>query len=89
MGLPGSYFTNLEIDNAEEIKKVEQPFLWMHGTDDDFLRISTHGEVIFKNYQGTYGVPVRIPGADHGDVPPVMGYQAHMDTILSFLTHAE
>ena len=87
LALPGSYFTNLKIDNAEEIKKVEQPFLWMHGMDDDFLALPTHGEVVFKNYAGVRGVPVRIPGADHGDVPPVMGFQAYMDTVANFLTH--
>ena len=36
--------TDLKIDNAEEIKKVKQPFLWIHGTNDNFLNYKTHGQ---------------------------------------------
>ena len=30
-----SYITELEFDNSEKIKQVSQPFMWLHGTEDD------------------------------------------------------
>jgi alpha/beta superfamily hydrolase len=49
LALPPGYFTNLKVDNAQEIKKFQHPFMWIHGIDDDFLNINTHGEVVYKN----------------------------------------
>ncbi len=86
LAIPPSYFTNLEIDNAEEIKLVNQPFLWFHGIDDDFLNIETHGEVIFKNYHGEKGIAVRVPGANHGGVPQTYGFVSYCKQIEEFIT---
>ena len=85
LNLPSSAITDLKIDNAEEIKKVQQPFLWLHGVDDDFLRMETHGEVVFKNYNGTKGVPRRIVGANHSTIPKTMGYKDYMQTLVDFI----
>jgi len=85
MSLPGDYFSSLEIDNAEEIKKVEVPFFWIHGTSDAFLSIETHGEVVFKNYQGIYSEAHRVEGGEHGNVPEVMGYDPYLEVVLEFL----
>ncbi len=86
LDIPPSYFTNLKIDNAEEIKRVNQPFLWFHGIDDTFLNIKTHGEVIFKNYHGTKGIAVRVKGADHGEVPEKFGFVPYCKQIEDFIT---
>ncbi|MBS4013561.1 MAG: alpha/beta hydrolase [Bacteroidetes bacterium] len=83
--LPGSYLANLKINNAEHIKNVSQPFLWMHGTDDMFLSIETHGEVIFKNYSGEKGFAYRIENAEHSTLPPVMGYNNYLSVIEKFI----
>jgi hypothetical protein len=85
LNIPGSYFVNLKIDNAEQIKNIQQPLLWLHGIDDDFLSITTHGEVFYKNYAGVYGEAIRIPGAGHADVPFVYGYEKYMSTVLAFM----
>lgn len=85
LNLPASYFTDLKIDNAEEIKKIKKPFLWMHGIDDSFLSITSHGEIIFKNYSGTNGVPVRITGAEHGTIPQTLGFREYNNTLLNFI----
>ena len=37
IAMPASFVTNLKIDNAEKIKHIAQPFLWMHGDADLFL----------------------------------------------------
>lgn len=86
LAMPATYFTNLEIDNAEEIKKVEVPFLWIHGVDDDFLSIKTHGEVVFKNYKGVKAVPLRVESAGHDNVPAVLGFDNYLGQLTTFIT---
>jgi alpha/beta superfamily hydrolase len=83
--LPVSYFTNVEVNNAETIKNVEQPFCWLHGINDDFLKIDTHGEVVYFNYGGSYKEAHRIPDAVHNDVPKLMGYENYLSTLHTFI----
>lgn len=85
LALPGSYVTNLKINNAEEIKSVQQPFCWIHGINDDFLSIKTHGEVVFANYHGTYSEAHRIAGANHTSIEPIMGFENYLNTINDFV----
>ncbi len=85
LALPAEYLVDLKIDNAEEIKKVQQPFLWIHGIDDNFLSIRTHGEVVYRNYGGSRREAVRVPGAGHADVPEIMGYNEYMGAIEVFI----
>jgi len=85
LAMPGSFMTNLKIDNAEEIKSVQQPFLWIHGTKDAFLNINTHGEIVFKNYHGIRGVAVRVPEAGHSTIETTMGFKNYSDTLASFI----
>jgi pimeloyl-ACP methyl ester carboxylesterase len=86
LNVPASYTTNLKIDNAEEIKKVKQDFCWIHGTQDNFLGIKTHGEVVYKNHGGMYKEAHRIEGADHGQVPTTFGFQNYNDMLFKFIT---
>ncbi len=85
LNMPGSFFTNLKIDNAEEIKTINQPFCWIHGTNDNFLNINSHGEVVYKNYHGIYQEAHRIPGADHGEIPVKMGFDNYLNTLSTFI----
>jgi pimeloyl-ACP methyl ester carboxylesterase len=87
LNVPGSYTTNLKISNAEVIKKVKQDFYWIHGTNDNFLGIKTHGEVVYKNYGGNYKEAHRIEGAGHGQVPATYGFQNYSETIYKFIMH--
>lgn len=84
--LPASYFTNLKIDNAREIKKIRCSFLWLHGEDDDFLDYQKHGQQVFANAPSQIKkVAVTIPGAGHNDVPKVMGYATYLQALSGFL----
>ena len=85
LGMPSSFVTQLTIDNAEEIKNINQPFMWMHGIDDLFLGINTHGQVVYNNYKGVYKEAHRINGADHGDVPVFYGFQNYCNDIDAFI----
>ena len=84
--IPGSYFTDLKIDNEVEIQSVQQPFLWLHGKSDDYLDYETHGQVVFDHYQGSRGVAIGVEGANHSDVPAVMGLDVYRSVFLDFIT---
>ena len=83
--LPASYFTDIRVDNAEKIQFVDQPFCWIHGINDDFLKIDTHGEVVYNHYQGSYREAHRIPEAVHNNVPAVMGYEEYLRVVGEFV----
>lgn len=85
LALPVSYITHLEIDNADEILKVNQPFLWMHGEKDDFLSRKYHGQVVYDRYQGVYKEKVIAPNAGHGDFPQSLGFDPYMTAVFEFL----
>lgn len=85
LNMPGSFLTNLEIDNAEEIKLVDHPYLLFHGIEDHFLRIVTNGDVVYKNYAGPRGEFFRVEGADHGTIPPTLGLSDYRQKIQSFI----
>jgi fermentation-respiration switch protein FrsA (DUF1100 family) len=85
LDMPAEYFTDLKIDNAEEIKKVKQPLLWIHGANDNFLNYKTHGEVVYKNHSGIYKSNYLVEGADHGEVPKKMGFDIYLKTIGDFI----
>lgn len=82
-----SYITSLKFDNAEKIKMVYEPFMWMHGIEDDYVAI-TNGELVAANYPGNDSTFVRVPGANHGKdgVPQTMGYQHYLQAIEEFIT---
>lgn len=87
LNMPAEYFTDIKIDNAEEIKNVSQPFLWIHGTKDNFLNYKTHGQVVYNNYQGSYKTSFLVEEADHGEVPEKMGFERYLKTLGEFIRH--
>lgn len=86
LNMPGSYFTNLQINNADIIKNVQQPFCWIHGTADNFLGYETHGLVVYNNYGGSYKEMHPVEGADHGEVPAKMGFVTYNTVLTNFIT---
>jgi pimeloyl-ACP methyl ester carboxylesterase len=86
LAMPGAFFTDLKISNAEEIKKVQQPFFWIHGEADSFLNIDTHGAVVYNNYNGTYKEAHRIPNAGHSSIPNTFGFQNYLKAVGDFIT---
>ncbi len=85
LALPGAFATDLKINNADLIKNVQQPFLWMHGTDDHFLNMTTQGEVVYNNYNGTYKEARRVPGAGHSNVPVFFTFNTYLQTVGNFI----
>lgn len=85
LDLPASYMVNFKIDVAEDIKKVNQPFLWIHGINDNFLDFETHGKVVYKNYSGEYSQSIEVKGGDHGDVPIIYGFDKYLNEVNKFI----
>lgn len=85
LAMPSAFFTDLKIDNAEEIKHITQPLFWIHGQDDDFLNINTHGELVFANHNGTYKEAHRIASAAHSTIEETMGFQNYLNAVGAFI----
>jgi pimeloyl-ACP methyl ester carboxylesterase len=86
LNMPGIYFTEQKVKNAELIKSVKQPFMWIHGEKDQFLNAETHGRLIYKNYGGMAKEAHLIPEADHPNVPVVWGIDNYKKAVLNFIT---
>ncbi|MGP8214200.1 MAG: alpha/beta hydrolase [Bacteroidia bacterium] len=85
LDLPPSYVTTFQINNAQEIKSVKQPFFWMHGLGDTFLNWQTNGLVVYNNYQGSYKQKVLVPNANHGQVPAFDGFTKYSSDLYAFI----
>ncbi len=85
LNMPADYFTDLKIDNAEEIKKCNQPLLWLHGKNDNFLNYTTHGQVVYNNHTGVYKQHIAVDGADHGEVPAKYGFENYLREVYAFI----
>ncbi|HEX8677493.1 MAG TPA: hypothetical protein VF700_09755 [Segetibacter sp.] len=85
LALPATFVTDLKINNAEEIKTVQQPFFWIHGIDDHHLNITTNGELVYQNHKGIYKEAHRVPGAGHSNLPNMMGLENYLKTAGNFI----
>jgi len=85
LAMPGSFVTSLKIDNAEEIKNVQQPFMWIHGMNDTFLNYKTNGQVVYDNYQGPYKEAHIIPGANHSTIEIYYGFTKYCNDLNAFI----
>jgi pimeloyl-ACP methyl ester carboxylesterase len=89
LDIPGSYVTTYSGDNADKIKSVTVPLLWLGGTQDETLPRETQGQRVWDNYpdpehRGRYIV---IPGGHHTTDPQTMSpdYNEYIDAIRHFV----
>lgn len=85
LSLPGSFFADADVNNIEDIKLVIQDFYWIHGFDDDFLALRTHGQPIYDNYQGNFIQGLAVNGGNHGDTPFILGAEEYIKSLESFI----
>jgi pimeloyl-ACP methyl ester carboxylesterase len=85
LSMPGSFLVDLLIDNATEIKKINIPLLWIHGQDDSFLTVKSHGQPVYDNKTNGYKEAFLVPGGEHETTPFVAGYQNYIDHISAFI----
>lgn len=85
LSMPGSFLVDLQIDNATEIKKISIPLLWIHGVNDSFLTVKSHGQPVYDNKTTGYKEAFLVPGGEHETTPFVAGYQNYLDKIATFI----
>ena len=85
LDFPGAYVTTYKGNNAERIKSVKVPFLWLHGTADETLALKTNGEPIWNNYTGRAGFKVIVEGASHTNIPKKITYSHYVRGVTRFI----
>jgi|GEM_PF-94506 len=85
LNMPATAYTDLVIDNSEEIKNIKMPLMWIHGTKDDFLNINTHGQLVYNNHSGAYKEAHKIEGAGHSSVQTIWGLEESNKAIWKFI----
>jgi fermentation-respiration switch protein FrsA (DUF1100 family) len=82
---PSSFVSNSSWDNLTKIKSVPAPYLLFHGTADLYVD-PKYSDELAAAHPGTTELH-RVPGADHDDVPEVMGLDAYRAAIQTFVEH--
>ncbi len=86
LDIPSSYVMKGEYNNAEKIKSVHAPLLIIHGESDKFIDIDKNSTVIFENANQPKQF-VRVPGADHSEIPAKLGEVNYIDLVQQFIVH--
>jgi pimeloyl-ACP methyl ester carboxylesterase len=84
INLPGSYVTTFTGNNAERIKNISIPLLWIHGTNDETIGRETNGLLIWKNYPGKQGYYIKT-SAKHRTNPQAIGYSRYIRCLRDFI----
>ncbi len=87
LSMPGSFLVDLQIDNATEIRKISIPLLWIHGVDDSFLSVKSHGQPVYDNKLNGYKEAYLVPGGGHETTPFAAGYENYIAKLASFMLH--
>jgi pimeloyl-ACP methyl ester carboxylesterase len=86
LAMPSDWITDIKVDNVGKIGLVTSPLFWIHGIDDSFLSIKTHGEPVYERHR-FYKEAHRIAGAEHGGVPQTMGFSNYLEALSQFMQH--
>jgi pimeloyl-ACP methyl ester carboxylesterase len=87
LSMPGSFLVDLQIDNATEIRKISIPLFWIHGVDDSFLSVKSHGQPVYDNKLNGYKEAYLVPGGGHETTPFAAGYENYIARLASFMLH--
>ena len=84
MDLPALWLTAGRFDNALAIRNIQTPLILLHGADDDFVRFRDNGKVVYDNAPEPKSL-VLVPGANHTDIPHVMGRKHYLNTVQEWI----
>jgi hypothetical protein len=88
LNIPGTYVSTYKGNNAEKIKKINIPFLWIHGTEDETLIRETNGLHIWNNYPGQTAYYIKVQKGAHGNVPKILTYATYIKCLKDFIQDA-
>jgi pimeloyl-ACP methyl ester carboxylesterase len=86
LNLPGSYLSTFKGNNAEKIKSIFIPLLWIHGTQDETVYRETNGLLVWNNYHGQEGYFIRVDGGTHATCLQKVGYENYISCMRDFIT---
>jgi fermentation-respiration switch protein FrsA (DUF1100 family) len=87
LDIPGSFVIDDNLNNAERIRSIRTPLLLMHGDADDFIPWPSNGRVVYENAPQPKELEL-VQGANHTDIPWIMGVESYQSRILHFLSLA-
>ena len=86
LDMPGTLVMDGKYDNAELIKNVSAPKLFLHGLSDTFIDYQKNAVVLFHNAPEPKTL-IPVAGANHSEVPQKMGIAIYDSTITNFILH--
>ena len=86
LDIPSLWLTEGEFDNAERVKSISTPFMLLHGSDDDFVRYSDNGKIVYENAPEPKLLKL-VPGANHDDIPQVIGVDVYLEEIINWIQY--
>jgi alpha/beta superfamily hydrolase len=84
LNIPGNFVIDDDLNNAERVRGIRAPFLLLHGDADDFIPWPTNGRVVYENAPLPKELEL-VHGANHTDIPWVMGLENYRNRIVHFL----
>jgi fermentation-respiration switch protein FrsA (DUF1100 family) len=81
--LPSSFVSESSWDNLAKIPAIAAPYLLFHGTADLYID-PKYSDQLYAAHPGSTDL-IKVPFADHDDVPEKMGLDAYRTTIQDFV----
>ena len=78
------FMTTIEFNNAETIKDLDIPLLWLHGQEDTYIALQ-NGQLVYDNHNGSYKESHIVNGSDHTEIPTTLGYENYITIINEFI----
>jgi hypothetical protein len=72
-------------DNVGKVSKIHAPYLIIHGIADKFVDLEKNGQVLFDHANDPKEF-IKVPGADHSEVPQKMGFDAYVKLVEDWFT---
>jgi fermentation-respiration switch protein FrsA (DUF1100 family) len=88
LNIPGSFVIDDNLNNAERVRGIRVPLLLLHGDADDFIPWPTNGRVVYEHAPQPKELEL-VHGANHTDIPWVMGRENYRNRIHNFLFGVE
>lgn len=80
---PSSFVSDSSWDNLAKIPAIAAPYLLFHGTADLYID-PKYSDELYAAHEGVTNI-IRVPFADHDDVPEQMGLDAYRAAIQEFV----
>lgn len=88
LDIPELWLTAGKFDNVEKIRRINTPFLLIHGEDDEFIRFRDNGMVVYDNAPQPKALKI-VTGAKHTDIPGKMGIDKYKKLVEDWINFSK